>query len=75
MSSASKKRRFSTELEDGGMAPSAGNRFDSKDDGEDEIEGNENARGTATRHEVNLSWSYLKKTIRNAFSFGNRAFV
>ncbi|MBT3637762.1 MAG: hypothetical protein HN531_12535 [Opitutae bacterium] len=33
---------------------------------EDEIEGNENARGTATRHEVNLSWSYLKKTIRNA---------
>lgn len=33
---------------------------------EDEIEGNENARGTATRYEVNLSWSYLKKTIRNA---------
>jgi MtfA peptidase len=33
---------------------------------EDEIEGNENARGTATRYEVNLSWNYLKKTIRNA---------
>ena len=33
---------------------------------EDEIPGMENARGTATRHEVNLSWSYLKKTIRNA---------
>ena len=32
----------------------------------DEIEGNENARGTATRWEVNLSWSYLKKTIRKA---------
>ena len=32
----------------------------------DDIEGNENARGTATRWEVNLSWSYLKKTIRNA---------
>ncbi len=33
---------------------------------EDEIEGNENARGTATRYEVNLSWNYLKKTTRNA---------
>ena len=32
----------------------------------DEIVGSEDARGTATRHEVNLSWSYLKKTIRNA---------
>ncbi len=31
-----------------------------------EIEGNETARGTATRHEVNLSWSYLKKTIGQA---------
>jgi hypothetical protein len=33
---------------------------------ENEIEGNGDARGTATRHEVNLSWNYLKKTIRNA---------
>lgn len=33
---------------------------------EDEIEGNENARGTATRHEVNLSWNYLTKTVGNA---------
>jgi MtfA peptidase len=32
----------------------------------DEIVGSEDARGTATRHEVNISWSYLKKTIRNA---------
>ena len=32
----------------------------------DEIQGAETARGTATRHEVNLSWYYLKKTIRNA---------
>lgn len=33
---------------------------------EHEIEGMENARGTATRHEVNLSWAYLKKTTGNA---------
>ena len=33
---------------------------------EDEIEGMENARGTATRHEVNLSWAHLKKTIDKA---------
>ncbi len=33
---------------------------------EHEIEGNESARGSADRHEVNLSWGYLKKTIGQA---------
>jgi MtfA peptidase len=32
----------------------------------DKIKGSEDARGTATRHEVNLSWSHLKKTIQKA---------
>ena len=33
---------------------------------EDEIKGNKNARGSATRHEVNLSWNYLKQSIKKA---------
>ena len=32
----------------------------------DKIKGSGNARGTATRHDVNLSWSHLKKTIKQA---------
>lgn len=31
-----------------------------------EIKGNPNARGSATRFEVNLSWNYLKQSIKNA---------
>ena len=33
---------------------------------EDEIKGNKNARGSATRFEVNLSWNYLKQSIKKA---------
>jgi Mlc titration factor MtfA (ptsG expression regulator) len=33
---------------------------------EDEIKGNKNARGSATRYEVNLSWNYLKQSIKKA---------
>ncbi len=33
---------------------------------EDEIKGNPNARGSATRFEVNLSWNYLKQSIKKA---------
>ena len=33
---------------------------------EDEIKGNKNARGSATRFEVNLSWSFLKQSIKKA---------
>ena len=33
---------------------------------EDEINGNKNARGNATRFEINLSWNYLKQSIRKA---------
>ena len=32
----------------------------------DEIKENKNIRGSATRHEVNLSWNYLKQTIKKA---------
>jgi MtfA peptidase len=33
---------------------------------EDEINGNKNARGNATRFEINLSWNYLKQSIKKA---------
>jgi len=33
---------------------------------EDEINGNENARGSATRFEISLSWNYLKQSIKKA---------
>jgi Mlc titration factor MtfA (ptsG expression regulator) len=33
---------------------------------ENEIKGNPNARGSATRFEVNLSWNYLKQSIKKA---------
>jgi Mlc titration factor MtfA (ptsG expression regulator) len=33
---------------------------------ENEIKGNPNARGSATRFEVNLSWDYLKQSIKKA---------
>ena len=33
---------------------------------ENEIKGNTNARGSATRFEVNLSWNYLKQSIKKA---------
>ena len=33
---------------------------------EDEIKGNKNARGNATRFEINLSWKYLKQSIKKA---------
>jgi MtfA peptidase len=33
---------------------------------EDEIKGNKNARGSATRYEINLSWNYLKQSIKKA---------
>ena len=33
---------------------------------ENEIKGNPNARGRATRFEVNLSWNYLKQSIKKA---------
>ena len=33
---------------------------------EDEINGNENARGSATRFEISLSWNYLKQYIKKA---------
>ena len=33
---------------------------------ENEIKGNLNARGSATRFEVNLSWNYLKQSIKKA---------
>lgn len=33
---------------------------------EDEIEGYENAKGNASRFEINLSWKYLKSSIKNA---------
>ncbi|WP_407677074.1 zinc-dependent peptidase [Candidatus Seribacter sulfatis] len=33
---------------------------------EDEINGNKNARGSATRFEISLSWNYLKQSIKKA---------
>ena len=33
---------------------------------ENEIKGNTNARGSATRFEVNLSWNYIKQSIKKA---------
>ena len=33
---------------------------------EDEIKDNKNVRGSASRNEINLSWKFLKKSVRNA---------